>query len=68
MVWVSGIVALGLVITALALARIRQPSKTNVLKLPNFAVSDRAIAVFAGVAFTLAFVNMLVVIAVKTLQ
>jgi hypothetical protein len=65
--WIIAIGALGLVMTALTLAELRQPVRANAVKLPEFPVGDHVIAVFVLVTFTLAFVNGLMLLAVKTL-
>jgi hypothetical protein len=65
--WIIALVALGLVMTALTVAELRQPVRTNSVKLPEFTVGDRVIAVFVLVTFTLAFVNGLMLLAVRTL-
>ena len=65
MAWIISIVALGSVMTALTLAELRQPARANAL--PGLTVGDRVIAGFVLVTFTLAFVNGLMLLAIKTL-
>ena len=68
MAWKVVSIALGLAMTALTLARLRRPAKANALKVPDLTVGDRLLSLFVIVAFTLAFVNLLILIAAKTLQ
>ena len=68
MAWIVVSIALGLAMTALTLARLRRPAKANALKVPDLTVGDRLLSLFVIVAFTLAFVNLLILIAAKTLQ
>jgi hypothetical protein len=63
--WIIAIVALGLVMTALTLAELRQPVGPNAL--PRLTVGDRIIAVFVLVTFTVGCVNGLMRLTVKTL-
>jgi hypothetical protein len=66
--WIIALVALALAMTALTLAELRQPViGANAIKLPEFTVGDRVIAAFVLLTFSLAFVNGLVLLAIKTL-
>ena len=67
MAWIIGILALGLVMTALTLAELRQSVQANALKLPDLTIGERVIAVFMLVTFTVALANLLILLAVKTL-
>ena len=68
MAWIVVSIALGLAMTALTLARLRRPAKANALKVLDLTVGDRLLSLFVIVAFTLAFVNLLILIAVKISQ
>jgi hypothetical protein len=65
--WIIALAALGLAMTALTLAELRQPVRANAIKLPDFTVGDRVIAAFVLVTFTLALVNGLLLLAIKAL-
>jgi hypothetical protein len=67
MAWTIGILVLGLVMTALTVAELKQPVRASALKLPALTAGDRVIAGFVLVTFSIAFVNGLVLIALKTL-
>ena len=62
MALVIGIAALGLLMTALMVAELRQPVRTNAIRLHDLRVGDRVLAVFALVMFTVTFVNVLIVL------
>jgi hypothetical protein len=54
-----GVVALGLMMTALTLAELRQPIRASALKWP---VGDRVLSLFAVAMFIVVFVNALIVL------
>jgi hypothetical protein len=65
--WTIGIVALSLVMTVLTIAELRQPVRTSTLSVPAPSLGDRVIGVFIVITFTVAFVNGLILVAVKVL-
>ena len=65
--WIVAILALSLVMTVMTIAELRHPVKASTVQLPELTIADRAIALFALGTFTLAIVNGLIVVAVKTL-
>jgi hypothetical protein len=65
--WTIGIVALSLVMTVLTIVELRQPAKTSTLSVPALSLGDRVIGGFVVITFTVAFVNGLILLAVKIL-
>ena len=65
--WIIAIVALSLVMTVMTVAELRRPVRTSTVRLPELALADRTIALFALGMFTIAIVNGLIMVAAKTL-
>ncbi len=65
--WILVIVALSLVMTVLTIRELRRPVSATTAKIPNLTIADCVIAVFVLGTFTLAIVNGLILVAVKTL-
>ena len=65
--WIIAIVALSLVMTVMTIAELRRPVRASTVELPELAIADRVIALFALGTFTLAIANGLIVVAAKAL-
>jgi hypothetical protein len=65
--WIVAILSLSLVMAVMTIAELRRPVSASTVQLPELTVADRVIAAFALGTFTLAIVNGLIVVAVKTL-
>ncbi len=65
--WIIAIVALSLVMTVLTIAELRQPVRTNAPSVPALNIGDRVIGIFVVVTFAVAFINGLMLVAVKIL-
>jgi hypothetical protein len=64
---IIAILALNLVITVLTIAALRRAVRVSTVQLPELAVADRAIVLFALGIFTLAIANGLMLVAAKGL-
>ena len=64
--WIIGLVTLSLVMTLLTIVELRQPVKTT-LSLSALTLGDRVIGAFVVVTFSVAFVNGLILLALKVL-
>ena len=65
--WIIAIVALSLVMTVMTIAELRRPVRASTVELPELALADRVIALFALGTFTLAIANGLILVAAKGL-
>ena len=65
--WIIAILALSLVMAIMTIAEIRRPVRASTVELPELAVADRIIALFALGTFTLAIANGLIMVAAKGL-
>jgi hypothetical protein len=64
---IIAILSLGLLMTVMTIVALRCAVRASTVELPELAVADRAIVLFALGTFTLAIVNGLIVVAAKGL-
>jgi hypothetical protein len=60
--WITAVVALGLVMTVLTVAELRQSAKGNTIKLTDLSVGDHVIAAFVLFTSTIALIYGLVLL------
>jgi len=65
--WIIAILALSLVMAIMTIAEVRRPVRASTVELPELAVADRIIALFALGTFTLAIANGLIMVAANGL-
>jgi type II secretory pathway component PulJ len=64
---IIAILSLGLLMTVMTIVALRRAVRASTVELPELAVADRAIVLFALGLFTLAIVNGLILVAAKGL-
>jgi type II secretory pathway component PulJ len=64
---IIAILSLGLLMTVMTIVALRRAVRASTVELPELAVADRAIVLFALGLFTLAIVNGAILVAAKGL-
>jgi hypothetical protein len=64
---IIAILSLGFLMTVMTIVALRRAVRASTIELPELAVADRAIVLFALGMFTLAIVNGLILVAAKGL-
>jgi hypothetical protein len=65
--WIIAVVALSLVMSVLTISELRRPVATSTVQLPELAVADGVISLFALGTFALGILNGLILVAAKGL-